>query len=124
MTVLPVSMYTLAPCRVVDTRTISPPPLADHGTRILTMVGGTCGVPATARAIVLNVTAVAPEAPGFLTLYPGDQDRPEASTLNFSRGQVRANNAIVPLGADGTLAIFNGSAGAAHVIVDVVGYFQ
>jgi hypothetical protein len=124
VTVLPVALYTLAPCRVIDTRSITPPPLPVQGSRILSMLGGGCGVPATAKAVVINLTIDTPPAAGFLTLYPGDQSLPVVSTLNFRAGQVRANNAIVPLGADGTLGIFNGSPGTANVIVDVVGYFQ
>ena len=37
-------------------------------------------------------------------------------------GQTRANNAIVPLGAGGTLAVV--SAAPTHLILDVNGYFE
>ena len=124
VTVLPVALYALTPCRLIDTRSITPPPLPVQGARTFNVVGGTCGIPSTAKAVVLNLTVVTPPAAGFLTLYPGDQALPLVSTLNFRAGQVRANNAIVPIGADGTLAIFNGSNGTAEVVVDVVGYFQ
>ena len=114
----------MTPCRVVDTRSITPPPIPAGGTRILNVLGGSCGIPATAKAIALNVTIVAPATAGFLTLFPGDQAVPESSTINFSAGQVKANNTTMPLGADGTIGVFNSSAGPAQVILDVVGYFQ
>ena len=124
VTVLPVLLYTVPPCRVIDTRDISAPALSEGQWRRFG-VGGNCGVSATARVIVLNVTVVGPTAAGYLTLFPGDAAMvPLASTINFRPGQVRANNAVVPLGADGTLGILNGSLGSTHVIVDVVGYFE
>jgi hypothetical protein len=48
------------------------------------------------------------------------------SSINFSTGQTRANNAILPLANDGTGAIkaFDGSSGTAHFILDANGYFQ
>jgi hypothetical protein len=41
-------------------------------------------------------------------------------------GQTRANNAIVQLATDGTgsLSVKNVSGGAAHVVIDVYGYFK
>ena len=44
------------------------------------------------------------------------------STINFRAGQTRANNAIVPLGTGGTLAVQ--SAAPTHFILDVNGYFE
>ena len=103
--------FTLAPCRVVDTRDAAGPyggpPLAGGGTRVFTMVGR-CGIPSGALAISLNVTVVQPTAGGFLTLYPGGASLPLASTLNYRADQIRANNAIVRLGPGGTLAVYSG----------------
>jgi hypothetical protein len=49
---------------------------------------------------------------------------PTASTINYSAGLTRANNAIVPLGVSGDLAVYSGQgAGTVHVILDVNGYF-
>ena len=42
---------------------------------------------------------------------------------NVSVGQVKANMAIVPVGDDGAIRIFNRS-GSTHVIVDVLGYLE
>ncbi|MDL1949072.1 hypothetical protein FBQ97_04565 [Acidobacteria bacterium ACD] len=119
--------HTLAaPCRAVDTRTANPPALAASSTRTFVVTGGTCGVPATAKAVSVNATAVSPAAAGFLTLYPGNGSVPGTSTLNFQAGQTRANNAVVLLASDGsgTVGVLNGSPGATHVLVDVNGYFE
>ncbi|MFL6291106.1 MAG: metallophosphoesterase family protein, partial [Thermoanaerobaculia bacterium] len=55
--------YTLPPCRLVDTRSSSP--LA-AGVRASFPSAGSCGIPADARALALNVTAVNPSATGNL----------------------------------------------------------
>ena len=51
---------------------------------------------------------------------------PGSSTLNFRAAQTRANNAIVPLGAAGAIAVVSGQppGGSVHVIIDVNGYFR
>lgn len=74
-------------------------------------------------AVVLNVTVTNPTAPGFLTVYPSNVDRPTSSNLNFVRGQTIANLVIVPVGPDGSATIFNGSAGTSDVAVDLLGWF-
>lgn len=88
-------------------------------------VAGRCGIPATARALVLNLTVVQPTAAGYLTLYPANFPVPATSTLNYRPGQSRANNATIALGAGGALAVRNAQAsGTAHAILDVTGYFE
>jgi hypothetical protein len=122
------SFYTLTPCRVLDTREASgSPALIAGATRVFTVVGqgaGQCQVPPTAKAVSVNVTVTQPTSPGYLTLFPGGTP-PLASTINFFPGQTRANNAIVPLGANGTISVLDGQAsGGTHFILDVNGYFQ
>lgn len=49
----------------------------------------------------------------------------QVSTMNFSPGQTRANNAIIVLGARGTLAVTSGQgSGTVHFILDTNGYFE
>ncbi len=118
------SFYTLPPCRMIDTRNISSPALSP-GQRRDFLATGNCGISATAKAVALNATVDRPSAAGYVTLFPGDAlEPPPTSTINFRQGQVRANNAVVRLGADGRLGIVNGSLGSTDVIVDVVGYFE
>ncbi len=122
--------FTLTPCRVYDTRNASgpdagAPSLSGGETRTIPLVGR-CSVPATAKALSLNVTVAGPGMPGHLTLYPADLGSvPLASTINYRSGQTRANNAVVKLALDGTgVKVLNGSAGPSDVILDVDGWFE
>jgi hypothetical protein len=115
--------YPVTPCRLVDTR--STQALAGGSVRTFT-VTGLCGIPATAVALAVNMTAVGATARGNLTLYPGDlASAPLVSSINFVPAQTRANNAIVSLAADGagTLKVKNGSAGTVDFVLDVSGFF-
>jgi hypothetical protein len=116
----------VTPCRLVDTRTSTP--LASGVERLFTLTGGTCGVPATARALALNVTVTGPTGQGFVTLFPGNFTLPASSNLNFSAGQTRANNAVSALSTNGqgTVRAFASvtGPGTVHLIIDVAGYFQ
>ena len=89
-------------------------------------IAGICGVSATAKAVSVNVTAIQPTQPGFVTLYPAGQSLPLASTINFRSGIIRANNAVVRLGAGGAItALYGaGSPGTTHFVIDVTGYFE
>jgi hypothetical protein len=120
--------HTLTPCRLVDTRSGAGGILAPGTTRSFTVAGpaSACGVPATAKAVALNVTAVTAAAAGYLALYAGDALAPTTSTVNFAAGQTRGNNAVIRVASNGsgTLAVKNGSSGATHVVLDVVGYFE
>jgi hypothetical protein len=50
---------------------------------------------------------------------------PSTSALNYSAGQTKGNNAIVPLSRFGEVAVYCGQAtGTVHFILDVNGYFQ
>jgi hypothetical protein len=118
--------FTLVPCRVLDTRA-SGPALTSAQPRVVSF-HGTCGVPATAVAVSINVTVTQPTHPGFVTGYPADLVPPSASTLNFASGQNRANNAILRLATDGAgtlaFAVAWTDPGEVHLIVDVNGYFE
>ena len=122
------SFYTATPCRVVDTRNASGPwggpALSAGATRIFTITGR-CGIPATARAVSANVAVTEPTAAGNLRLYPEGPAVPLASTINYAAGQTRANNAVVPLSAGGTIDVrcFQGF-GTVHFILDVSGWFE
>jgi hypothetical protein len=122
--------YTLPPCRVLDTRSpagpLAGPALQPSATREFVVSAAACGVPSGAWGVSVNATVTGPVAPGFLTLFAGDSPRPLASTINFSPGQTRANNAVVPLASDfsGRIRVTNGSGGSVHFLVDVKGYFK
>lgn len=84
-------------------------------------VAGRGGVPADATAVVLNVTATAPNGAGYITVFPGGQAQPNTSNVNVERpGQTVANLVTVQLGGGGVWVY--GSI-PTHLIVDVFGYF-
>ena len=74
------------------------------------------------QAVAVNVTAIAPTEPSYLTVYPSGATRPVASNLNLAPGTVIPNMVIVPVSAGGAIDVFN-FAGATDVVVDVLGWF-
>jgi len=123
--VLSGSFYTLSPCRLVDTRLPDGPlggPALATGVDRPFLIAGQCNLPASATAVALNVTVTITGALGFVTVWPDGETQPTTSTINFSAGQTRANNAVVRLGATGGLRAI--AAAGTHLIIDVTGYFQ
>jgi hypothetical protein len=126
----PADFFTVTPCRLVDTRNAAGPSggpaLSPGATRSFTLTGGACGIPSTAIAVSVNLTVVQPVVQGYLTLYEGDAAGPPlTSSINFSPGVTRANNAVVRLaGNGGAINVKNGSAGSVHFVLDVSGYLQ
>jgi hypothetical protein len=116
--------HTVAPCRMIDTRSTDAPALA-AGTLRTFSASGRCAVPPTAWAVSLNVTVTASTGPGNLALFPAGTPTPLVSTANYAAGVTRANNAVVSLNGAGELAVrCNQAAGSVHLVVDVNGYFQ
>jgi hypothetical protein len=118
------SLYTVAPCRVVDTRDPDlggPNPLSAGVVKTYTVIGQ-CSLPADARSLAVNVTVTQPAGAGHVIVFPGNTTPPNASTLNYRAGQTRANNAIIPLGTGGKISVV--SAANTHFILDVNGYFK
>lgn len=120
--------YPLAtPVRLLDTRAnqtaCSAPgaPIAG-GATLLQAARNTCGIPATAKAVIGNVTVVLPGANGFLTIYPSDASQPGVANTNFIAGEVLNNVFTVGLGAsDGAMKIFAST--TAEVVIDITGYY-
>jgi uncharacterized repeat protein (TIGR01451 family) len=121
------SYHTLSPCRVLDTRDpagqFGAPPLSASASRTFT-VAGRCGIPSNATALSINLTVTGGTAPGFVVASPTGSGAPTVSSINYSAGQTRANNAVVALGAGGQIDLTCGQAtGTVNAIVDVSGYF-
>ncbi len=119
------TFYPVAPCRIADTREadgdFGGPIIAKGTTRTFTIPDSDCSIPANAAAYSLNITAL-PNGPlPFLTAWPAGSPRPGVSTLNSWDGRTVANAAIVPAGTDGAINVYADS--AAHVILDINGYF-
>ncbi|MBV9169248.1 MAG: PPC domain-containing protein [Chloroflexi bacterium] len=114
-----------SPQRLVDTRTTGGPVAA--GQSRCFNVAGVVGVPSTASAVVLNMTAVGYQRQGWLTAYPGGQPVPATSTLNFDTTEyAMANGVIVAIGSGGQVCVnvgsVNGVAGQSQIIIDLAGY--
>jgi hypothetical protein len=120
--------YTVTPCRLVDTRRpagpFGGPGLAAGASRVFALAGS-CGIPLSARTLVVNVTVTRSTSGGNLRIYPAGIPPPSSSTINYQAGQTRANNAVVGLDTAGAVAVFcNQPSGTADLVLDVVGYFQ
>lgn len=113
---------SMPPKRLVDTRTTASPVGADQD--IAVTAGGANGVPAGAKAALINLTVTEPTSFGHLRAYPSGGGLPGTSSVNFEINQTRANFSVVPIGADGKILIRNTSSGRSHVIVDIVGYIR
>ena len=88
-------------------------------------ITGACNVPATAKAVSLNIAVTQPTASGFVKLFPPGAAVPVTAAINYSAGQTRANNGIYGLGAGGAIVARSGPlAGTTHLILDVNGYFE
>jgi IPT/TIG domain len=116
--------YTpLTPYRILDTRAHGNAPLGPGAIRPLTVINiGSTPVPASATAVVLNVTEVSGTASSLLTVYPFGTTRPNASNLNFAAHTVIPNLVTVTLGPGGKVNIYN-ALGTVNVLADVEGYF-
>jgi hypothetical protein len=113
------SLYTVAPCRVIDTRLpAGSPPFST--TRDVNVTAAPCGVPAAAQAYVFNATVVPPGFLGFITMWPQGQMRPLAATLNAYDGAVTNNMAIVPT-TTGSVSVFPSA--PTQLVLDIFGYF-
>jgi hypothetical protein len=73
-------------------------------------------------AVVLNLTITEPTEGTFVTVWPGETQRPLASNLNVSAGQTLPNLVTVAVGSQGGLVLYNNH-GSAHLVADVSGWY-
>lgn len=85
-------------------------------------VAGAGGVPATASAAVLNVTAVNAPSTQPVVVWASGAARPSTSSLNSAPGRPVSELVVVAVGQSGAVSAALMSAGSADLIVDVVGY--
>ena len=119
--------HGVTPIRLFDTRDntggVGTSPIGPN-TTLHFNVKGKGPVPASGVAgVVMNVTVVAPTVESFLTVFPDDVTLPLASNLNFVANQVVPNLVTVRVPASGVVDFYN-KFGAAHVVGDVVGYYD
>ncbi|MFF9241730.1 protease pro-enzyme activation domain-containing protein [Streptomyces sp. NPDC014801] len=118
------SFHTAGPSRLLDTRyalgTARNTPVPGGATLVLSLNDG--HTLAKAKAVVLNVTVTAPTSGGFLTVWPDGTTLPNASSVNWVKGQTVANLVTVPV-VNGKID-FRPNAGSVHVIADLFGYYM
>jgi hypothetical protein len=102
------------PQRLIDTRSS----IAPGGDRTAEVV---IGVPTGATAVALNLTAVNPSAPGFLSAHPCGSTT-EVANVNYRAGVTTAAFAIVNASADQTVCVT--SSAATDIVVDITGTFS
>ena len=107
------------PVRLVDTRIAGQQMsrVARNGKAVLDLRGPP--VPTGATAVALNVTAVDPDANGFVRVYPCIGTEPATSNVNQVVGRAQTNAVIVPFG-DGTIC-FRSSTNV-DLVVDLNGW--
>jgi hypothetical protein len=107
--------------RVIDTRTGTGTARARIGTAARTIV--LPGVPVSAVAVALNVTAVNPSNTSTVQVYSSDLSTPATGNVHARPGQSATNLAIVKLGADHGLKVRT-TLGATDVVADVAGWYD
>jgi hypothetical protein len=88
-------------------------------------IRGRGGVPANAVAVTGNVTVTNASNGWAVYVGPDPLVKPAASTINFAKGQTRANSMTVALSTSGTLSATFLSSGKSttDLVFDVTGYY-
>jgi hypothetical protein len=122
-------LYTgITPSRLLDSRTSTggwSAPLVAGTPRDLVVRQPTRadGVPATATAVIANVTVTGATAGSFVKVWPSGVAPPNVSNINFAAGQTIPNLVIVRIGTGNSIRFSNAN-GNVNVLVDIVGYFD
>jgi hypothetical protein len=113
------SLYPVAPCRVLDTRNtggafsgvLSPP---------VDVVDSTCVISPSGQTYVMNATVLPDPTLSYLTLWAYGKQQPVVSTLNAPDGSTTSNMALVP-DFNGKIDAF--AQGTTQLILDISSYF-
>lgn len=120
-----------APVRAADTRTAGTGQVPtghwldvpfDYGTSVNPHV----------KAVAVNLTAVNPHGPGFLTAWNGAGTAPSSSVLNYTAGAIVPNMAVIQTSTCTfpscaglpQIGVLNTGAAGVDIVVDVFGYFD
>jgi hypothetical protein len=116
----------LPPARVLDTREANGARAGrlGPGEAVSVQMTGRGGVPQSGvGGVLLNLTVTAATAPGAVTAFPAGRSRPPVPSVLFPAGRTVPNLVVVPVGEGGRVS-FHNAEGQAHVIADVVGWFD
>jgi hypothetical protein len=112
------------PARLYDSRTSNRLLPLGAGTTAEVQALGAGGVPASGvTAVALNVTAVGATGSSSFSVWPAGGTRPDVANVSVPTGFAMGSLVVVAPGAGGRVSITN-DLGAAHCVVDVVGYFR
>ncbi|MCA0394535.1 MAG: hypothetical protein LCH70_10550 [Proteobacteria bacterium] len=129
-------VYTpLTPCRIVDTRIVGGPILANSSRGFVaftstdfTAQGGdasNCGIPENASALTVKITANHPTHHGYFTVFPSNEARPLASSLNYIANVDTSNESHFRLCRPACPTQFSVySIFQSNLVIDVNGYFM
>ncbi|MCB0971216.1 MAG: hypothetical protein KDA97_06815 [Acidimicrobiales bacterium] len=126
----------ITPCRVVDTRrpgaggAFANREIRDYvvrgsGSTIAQQGGnaGGCGIPDEALGVEASITAVDPADSGFFRTWPSGESMPNATFMNFARGQDTTNTGAITFGDESTDIRARNFGGSAQYVIDVQGYY-
>lgn len=120
-------VYTpITPHRLLDSRNGTggySTPWTGALTRPVIVSGGATTVPPGATAVVVNLTGIKPSEVTHVSAWPDGIPMPVASNLNLPGGDIRANLAVIKIGAGNKVSLYNNS-GSIDLLGDVVGYYQ
>ena len=121
----PTGFVPMSPVRILDTRgtTGGHKGALGAGETWSLPVRGIAGVPADAAAVVVNLTGAGATADTFITAWRSGERMPATSNVNVVAQAAVPNLAVIGVGANGAISLFN-SAGATHAVADLVGYFR
>jgi len=113
----------VTPARVLDTRAGTGVPAGQVGPDGVVPISlAAAGIPGTATAVVMHLTAIGGTQDSFLTGYADGATQPTTSNVNFAAGQTVSNLAVLPVGPNETIDVWNHH-GSVDVVADVYGYF-
>ena len=127
-------LIPIEPKRIIDTRNDAAPdtPLGPKGVLAVQVRGAierngsAVVVPNDPNVVgvLINLTVVRPTANGFVSVLPSApavDEVPGTANAVTAPNLVKGTLAMVPVGADGTVTLYN-SAGSTNVVIDVMGY--
>ena len=110
----------VTPARLVDTRTTHA--ALGPQSRMDVVVAGVKGVPSTAKAVSVTVTAVNASSVTYVTGWPAGKARPNSSILNADPSRTVPAGVVLGVGGEGKISLYN-NAGWTDLLVDVTGYW-
>jgi fibronectin type III domain protein len=112
--------------RVLDTRYGTggvPVAPMSAGATLTFPVAGVFGIPASASAVVLDVTALNPTATGYLSAYDADTADPGVASVGVRQGHMTNQTTTAEVSSEDTVSLTNHSSGSSDITASIVGYY-